>query len=308
MQRLLYEENAYRTLTRLYTGGRFPHALLIEGAPGSGKRTLAQFAAALLLCRSDRGRPCGTCLSCKKLESKNHPDLVVLDGDEKKAYAIDNVRALRQEVWRAPNESVCRVFLLTQAQNMDPRSQNALLKLIEEPPAHAYFILTVSVRGALLDTIVSRTVQLRMEELEEAKRQEALAALCPEKDAGERKNAALAFETVGQALAALSDEKAKTRLSFASSFLDAAVSGDRYRLFRLLSAFDSDREGLLAALPLARRLAIARLTQGKGDFSALQCRRIVDIIEKAEERARQNVGIPLLCAVMADRLSDAVSG
>jgi DNA polymerase-3 subunit delta' len=305
---LLHQDNAYESLSRLWRGGRFPHALLIEGAPGAGKRTLARHAAAMLLCRSAGDvRPCGRCLSCHKLETGNHPDFTVIDGTVKKAFAIDALRALRRDAWVAPNESECRVFLLNDLQNMDPRAQNALLKLIEEPPAHVRFLFTATSRAALLDTVRSRVTTVAMDELDAPVREEILQKLAPNGDAHALHEASLAFDTVGQALSALSDEKEKKRLSDAAMLLQRTADHEQYELLRLLSGWENDRDGLWELLSLARTLMIAGLTSATGRFSALQCAQITDIIGRTQERIRQNVGLAVLSAALSYELVQVAS-
>jgi len=306
MRLLSFQENAYRTLERLWAGGRFPHALLIEGAAGAGKRTLALWTAAMLLCRGEGKRPCGACRSCRKIETGSHPDLTVLDGREKKAYAIDAVRELRQGAWIAPNESERRVLLLEDLQNMPPASQNALLKILEEPPAHIFFLLTATGRAALLDTILSRATTLPLEELTAQQRAEVLARLAPDVGPGERDAAAAAFETVGQALDALSDEATQALLRDTAALCESLFARARYQLLATLSGYDNDRDALLKLLALWRAEIGRRLLAGTGEISALQCAKIVAIIETAQTRAAQNVGRPLLCAVLADDLIAAL--
>lgn len=292
------------SLERLFKSGRFPHALLIEGAAGSGRRQLSLYAAAMLLCRGEKA-PCGECIACRKLQSLSHPDLVTVDGTDKRAFAIDAVRALRQEGWRAPNESERRVFLLTEVQNMPIASQNALLKLIEEPPEHLHFIFTVTSRGALLDTVLSRVTLITMNELSSEERLDVLGRIMP--DGGEEiKNAAAAFPTVGQALASLKSETAQKRVKAAEDIFVSLENRDRYGIMKALADFEKDRDALIAVLEAFRTLCIGAVTSGKAGFSALQCGEIVAIIEKAEARIRQNVGTALLSAVFAGEITDVL--
>jgi len=85
------------------------------------------------------------------------------------------------------------------------------------------------------------------------------------------------------------------------------VGRDRYAVLKILTAFEKDREGLLSVLGVFRTLCIDKLASGEAGFSALQCGEIVDIIETAELRIRQNVGMAILSAVLAGELIDTLS-
>ena len=137
----------------------FPSTCLIEGPAGSGKLTFAKLLAAALLCGSNEVRPCGTCGHCMKISRDIHPDvmLVDMDGEDIK---IDVARKLRSDVFIRPNEAEGKVFLIRHMQDMNIPSQNALLKILEEPPAGVYFILMTENRYALLDTVLSRCLKL----------------------------------------------------------------------------------------------------------------------------------------------------
>ncbi|MEG1849050.1 MAG: hypothetical protein RR197_00680 [Oscillospiraceae bacterium] len=295
----MFQQGPQQALASLWDGGRFPHALLLEGACGSGKRTLALRAAALLLCRGEKP-PCGDCLSCRKLEHGNHPDLTLVEPAGKtKSIGVDVIRALRADAYVTPHESSRRVFLIPNAQTMTVQSQNALLKLIEEPPAPAFFVLTALSRGGLLETVRSRVTLLVMDELSAPQRLEALTALRPEADPVLLRVAAEGADTVGQALAALEDPGAQQRFADAQALLDAALALDRYTILALLSGYEKDREGLLGLLETAKTAAVSRI----GADSALQILKIVAIIEETMIPVRQNVGLPLVSAVFAGRVT-----
>ena len=149
-----------RSLSLAFAEGRFPHAVLLEGGPGSGTDRLAAVLARAAVCLSPGDRPCGVCAGCVKALAGSHPDLVTLDGDANpRAFPVDVIRKIRTDAFVKPNEAPRRVFVLLGVQNMSEISQNALLKILEEPPENVLFLLTSVSASALLPTVRSR-VQL----------------------------------------------------------------------------------------------------------------------------------------------------
>ena len=153
---------------------RFPQSVLISGPAGSGKGALAQMLSAALLCSADTIRPCGTCLSCRKVLDNIHPDCIVYDLSDSENRKVDAARRLRREASILPNDSDRKVFIITQAHTLNPAAQNALLKVLEEPPRYCFFLLLTSNPSALLETIRSRCTHYRLSPLQETPFNEAL--------------------------------------------------------------------------------------------------------------------------------------
>lgn len=152
-------------LSLSFEEGRFPHAVILEGSQQSGKTELAGILAKASVCRGEGGKPCGRCSGCVKAQAGSHPDITVLDGEtDPRAFPIDAIRKIRSDAYIKPNEAPCRVFVLLGAQNMAEVSQNALLKVFEEPPENVRFILTVSSSSALLPTVRSRAQIFSLED------------------------------------------------------------------------------------------------------------------------------------------------
>lgn len=129
-------------------------AVIFDGATGSGKKAAAAYAAAALLCRADSGRPCGICPSCIQAAAGSHPDIVFFNenGDNIK---VKDIRELRMQSFVAPSQSPFKVFIINRADLMNQESQNALLKVLEEPLS-SVFILLAENAAALLQTVRSR--------------------------------------------------------------------------------------------------------------------------------------------------------
>lgn len=154
---------AGKQLSRAFEENRLPHALILEG-PAEARNRAAGLLAQALVCGSEGTRPCGRCPGCVKARAGSHPDITRLDGDEDpRAFPVDAIRKIRSDAFVRPNEAPCRVFMLLGAQNMTEVSQNALLKVLEEPPENVFFLLTASGGSALLPTVRSRAQVFSLE-------------------------------------------------------------------------------------------------------------------------------------------------
>ncbi len=184
--------------------GHISHFYLICGPEGSGKHTLARLLAAAILCREEN-RPCLACGPCRKVLSGNHPDLITVDDPEKKTVPVDTVRSACRELYIRPNESKHKILLFPRGQDMRTEAQNALLKVLEEPPEHGIFFLLAENPEQLLPTVRSRCTQLSLSPLPPDILQDALRREFPL--AGEEDLEAAVFRSggfLGQAKALLS--------------------------------------------------------------------------------------------------------
>ncbi len=303
---LLYQDSLFARFNALWQGGRFPHALLLTGPAGSGKRTAAQYAAAMLLCRKEGLPPCGGCPSCRKLASGNHPDFTTLLPEGKnKTINVDKVREMKASAYISPHEAPRKVFFIPEAQRLRVEAQNALLKIIEEPPEAAYFIFTAPGPGSLLETVCSRLTICPINELNEAQRFEALGRHLPEADAEQLHAQAALFLTVGQALDSLNDAEARRFADDAAAILSALAKNDRYTILKLFSCYEKDREQFALLLAALRSAVITQLLGSERRFSPLQSLKIIAIIDEMALRGIQNVGISLICAAAVNRLVTA---
>lgn len=154
-----------RSLDSMLSSGRFPHALLFSGLPGSGRFRTAQNLMMRLNCEKDFP-PCGACRSCTKVLRENHPDFIHI-APANGIIRIDEVRELLRLLARKPNEARMRVVFLEDAESMNREAANALLKMLEEPPPSTSFILSSKAPQLLLETIRSRCQELRFRPQEE---------------------------------------------------------------------------------------------------------------------------------------------
>ncbi len=152
-------------LQESFRQGKTSHCYLLCGVEGSGRRTLALRMAAALECRDETNPGCGVCPACRKVLSGQHPDVITVDDTEHKNVAVDIIRQARSDVFIRPNEGRKKVYILPRGQDLGAPSQNALLKILEEPPDYAVFLLLTTSAEKLLPTIRSRAVQLQLSPL-----------------------------------------------------------------------------------------------------------------------------------------------
>lgn len=141
-----------------------PHAFLLLGPSGSGKRTLATEIAAALNCTSQSGSlPCGVCPSCKRIYEGNYTDVKILERPKDKAtLGVGAVKEFREDMFLSATESDFKVYIINDAQYMTVEAQNALLKVLEEPPSGVVIILLSTEGDKILSTIKSRAQTVNM--------------------------------------------------------------------------------------------------------------------------------------------------
>ena len=159
--RLLGNEQLKQDLSAARRKGKLAHFYLISGPEGSGKHTLADLLAAAMLCQ-EKDAPCGVCNSCRKVLSHLHPDDITIDDPEKKTVPVDLIRQARADIYIRPNEGEKKIYRFPRAQDLGLPGQNALLKVLEEPPAYGVFLLLTDNPAKLLPTIRSRCVELKL--------------------------------------------------------------------------------------------------------------------------------------------------
>ena len=179
---LLGNERIKDNLRRGFARGRVPHFFLISGPKGSGRHTLTRLLAAALMCSADN-QPCGHCEGCRKVLAGIHPDFITVDDPEKKTVPVDLVRQARSDLFIQPNEGRRKIYLFPRAQDMLEPSQNALLKILEEPPAYGAFILITDNAEKLLPTVRSRCTELQLLPLSERVLQPELMRRFPDASA-----------------------------------------------------------------------------------------------------------------------------
>ena len=143
--------------------GKVSHAYIFGGEHGAGKKLLASLFAMTLQCQEQGVEPCMKCPSCRKALNKNHPDIIYVVHEKPNSIGIDEIRGqLINDVGIRPYESPYKIYIVNDADKLTLQAQNALLKTIEEPPAYAVILLLADNPDALLPTITSRCVLLKI--------------------------------------------------------------------------------------------------------------------------------------------------
>lgn len=159
------EENRER-VGRAITGGTLPHAFLIGGPEGSGKRTFAKLIAAGINCKGagvTDTLPCMRCQNCKKIMAESFVDLKFFGKQKDKAtIGVDDMRLLKEDAMLSGTESEAKVYVIDDAHALTVESQNALLNILEEPPRGVTIILLATECDKILTTIKSRVQYIAM--------------------------------------------------------------------------------------------------------------------------------------------------
>ena len=155
-------------------GERIPHACLICAPSGEAALNKAKELAARAVCSGEGpSKPCGVCRDCRKVAAGIHPDVITLSravddkGRQKQNITVDQIRVLSADAIVLPNEAKRKVYIIDEAETMNPAAQNAALKLLEEPPAAVVFLLCTVRPMQLLETVRSRCALVKLQGAED---------------------------------------------------------------------------------------------------------------------------------------------
>lgn len=248
-------DRAINQLGVLVNSGRFPHALIIEGDVGLGKRTLARQLAAALVCREDDAA-CMNCSQCRKAMTGVHPDVFEYSAPGgANSFHIDIIRSVINSAYVLPNEADYKVFILGNAECMSMPAQNALLKVLEEPPSYVVFILTAKSKSMLLETVLSRSVVVTLEGVNADDGAKYICSKNPDIDYGK---AVAALETfngnIGKAIESFGGTKTNELTEVCCDICKALAQGNEYLLLCSCSAFQKDRQSVVFACDFLKNI------------------------------------------------------
>lgn len=308
---LLGNDRLKQNLTGALNRGHISHFYLISGPAGAGKKTMARLLAAAIHCTGEQ-KPCMHCTACRKVLAGTHPDFITVDDPEKKIVPVELVRNARADIFIRPNESQRKVYLFPRGQDMESPSQNALLKILEEPPAYGVFLMITDNPEKLLPTIRSRATLLSLSALPEDVLKNALSREFPQ--ATQEMLSGAYWRSggyLGQARELLSHSEADSKTTHA--FLESYTAADPLALTRVLVSMEKwkrdqaveelsrwrevlenalmVRNGLSAIQPMAANVASIR--------SAEQLLQAVQALQKAITYAQRNVSVGAICGYLS---------
>lgn len=158
-EQLLGNARLKENLRQSLRSGRTSHFYLISGPAGSGKHTLARLLSAALMCEGEQ-KPCMRCTACRKVMASTHPDVTEVVDPEHRNVPVKLVRQVREDMFVRPNEGRHKIYIFPQELGVE--GQNALLKVLEEPPSYGAFLLLADNPEKLLPTVRSRCVELAL--------------------------------------------------------------------------------------------------------------------------------------------------
>lgn len=304
-------------------GNKLPHAIIIEGDRGSGRYSFALNVAAATLC-TDFEKPCGCCKNCRQIFEGVAPDVSTVGlSDDKATISVDAVRFIKNGAQSVPVEGDLKFYIIRDADKMTVQAQNALLKILEEPPSFVVFILISENVNLLLSTIRSRACVFRMQRFEDAELAEYVVSVSPNAQSL-RKSDEAAFNRIikssngciGRALGNL-DKRSFTKIydeyTVIKSMIEALCKNSKSDFMRYEDELSSKREEFRAFLCTVRGAVrdILALKKGIGnDLVFFECAdeikhisktltlmsvsSLLDVIEEALNSNEQNANVNLL--------------
>lgn len=300
----LGHETIRKMLETAFQQDRLSHGYIFDGPAGIGKRSMAVWMAAHLFCQGEE-KPCGLCPGCIRLETDNHPDIMVLqpeDGSIKNQQVETFQEFLRTKPFAGP----AKVGIIVDADTMTPSAQNRLLKTLEEPASGVKLFLITTNFNRMLPTIMSRCQTLRFQGLDQG----GIASYLMNHYNVDRVRAEhlglLSGGSLTRALAQMNSEALDDSEELVNAWLVALDRGEKIRVFELADRYEKtiDWEQTLVWLMRALRQRLVTGTEsGKPDdarIAALMGKRVEDALKALREQANERIVIDVMLLKMQE--------
>ena len=206
---------------------------ILEGDRGTGKKTLAKYLSLLIMC--DESEPCLECAKCRYTLSGTNTDIYTVSNEDKASIGIDKVRDIIREAYVMPGVSNKKIFIINNAHLLTKEAQNALLKVIEEPPEYVMFFLLCENTGFLLQTVLSRAVTVKLTPLSNDEMTQITG--CTDSFLIE-----YASGSPGRLLELMEDESFKALRNGFFNIIKNLISNDAYSIYKIYDFFDENKE------------------------------------------------------------------
>lgn len=293
---------------------KISHAYIINGEKDSGKMMLAEAFAATLLCEQKGKDACMECRSCRQAAGRNNPDIIYITHEKPNVISVDDIRRqLNDSVVIRPYAAARKVYIVDEAEKMNPQAQNALLKTIEEPPSYVVILLLTTNADGFLPTILSRCVTLNVKPVSAGKIEKMLMERCHVVDYQAKMCAAFSQGNVGKAIRLASSEEFGQRKNAVVELLATLPQMGLAEIQNTVKDLDKEKREIEEYLdlitlwyrdvllyksagprsPLVFQDQLFRLKSQAADLSYRKLERILEEIDTAKRRLRANVNFEL---------------
>ncbi len=303
-ERLVGNEKFKKTLLELISQKRLPHAIIIEGERGTGKHIAAKYFAAALVCDEEIAIPCEECNRCRAVFSDSYPEIRYYALEKGKTqFSVDIAREIRQQSHLKPLTGKYNISILEHSELMNSQAQNALLKILEEPPESSVFILLAENSSNFLSTVLSRCQLFRISPLsneEVAEYIERKLNLPPDEV---YPAAILSNGSIGKALDFINDEQVVEINDIASNLFSSFFSKNSIEIIKLgyMLEKNDNRDKILEVFS-ERLLTELKVSPDRNDKKRLlfAIEKITDARQRLLANGNKAIVINRLCAELIE--------
>lgn len=317
------QSNVIKNIKNALTNGRIAHAYLFCGPDGVGKSIAASTLAGALNCRNRGTDPCGVCPSCIRARDGNHPDIIHVRArkhakSEKLSISVDDIRDVQMDMQKKPYEEGIKVYIIHDAEKITEQAENALLKILEEPPSYIVIILLTNKQYSLLGTILSRCQIIKFSRAPEKEIENYLIAKMGTSKDQARYIAAFSDGIVKKALEFLNDEDFKKNRDKIVEMSKELYQKDKINILSYVDYFIGNKDRIDSVLDMMmswfRDIMIFKeckdskylINLDKADIIASESSKftysslykIIKIIKETADKIKSNVNFQLSIEIM----------